>query len=260
MAFRSDLEAAHARSEALEREIAELRAENAELKVEDAVPESDGSAAGKGFKRGITIGAIAIAMLGAGFASFFWFFGSPAAAIIIATMSAATIIGALALRSVVEFCPPGFAVVLSGVGRTGPDGRKVYYRVCFGGRVVRTPILESATLFDVRPRRVEGLVSGAFARDNLPVDINFLALWRFASSEPRIHNAIDRFLGRALTEADEVVKETLKGNIRGVVAELSEKQLRHEHEQFADLVLRVAREDMDRLGIKLESVSPSLSS
>ncbi len=151
VAFRSDLDAAHARAQALEGEVAALEAENAELRgeTEPEVVDVDGQLNSVTFVT--TIELLLLAAIGLGVTVILYRYASQDAATGGGIITALVVVGLWVLRGLVEICPPGFVIVLSGRSHPGPNGSTIGYRVVTSGRVVRMPVLETANLLDCRP-------------------------------------------------------------------------------------------------------------
>jgi flotillin len=145
-------------------------------------------------------------------------------------------------------------MILSGRPTRMPDGSSVGYRVVGAGRVLRLPIIERADLLDVRARTIEGGVQNAYSKDTLPLVVGFSALVRIDSSPRHIHNAVERFLGRALKEVDRVAEETLEGHLRSVIAELTLEELRSDKDKIADLIRDSSDSDFEKLGLAVEAL------
>ena len=179
----------------------------------------------------------------------------PLTGAIVGVLAAALGVQLVALSALVLVAPPGFAIVLSGRRRPGPDGRDVGFRVISGGgRVVRMPIIETFALLDLRPQQVSGRVT-AWLQSNLSVEIDFTASIKMAGHSPRIEHAIERFLGRDLAEMRTVGKETIAGQVRACAADRSLDELQTDTERFVDLVIEASEPDLDRCGILIDTLA-----
>lgn len=154
------------------------------------------------------------------------------------------------LPSLIEVVPPGFVLVLTGRRYRGPDGRERGYRVITAGRVLRVPLLEIADRLDVQPRTIELRVRSVYSQGGAPLDVALTAVIRVASSEPRVHDAIERFLGRERAEVDRVACQIVESQLRSLVAERTLEQLRQE--RFASELTARAEPDFAALGLELE--------
>ena len=128
------------------------------------------------------------------------------------------------LKNLLYVCPPNHVLIFSGRQRTSADGRNVGFRVVFGGRSLRIPILEQVQAMSLTNISVPMSITGAYSEGaegtlGIPLSINAIANVK-VSSDPRfVGNAIERFLGRDRAEIARVAKETLEGHLRGVLAD-----------------------------------------
>ncbi|MCP4973218.1 MAG: flotillin family protein, partial [Prochlorococcus sp.] len=69
-----------------------------------------------------------------------------------------------------------------------------------------------------------------------------------------IGNAIERFLGRDRKELIQVAQETLEGNLRSVVAQLTPEQVNEDRLRFAEQIAEDVEADLRRLGLQLDTL------
>jgi flotillin len=67
-------------------------------------------------------------------------------------------------------------------------------------------------------------------------------------------NAVERFLGRSREEIYHIAKETLEGNLRGVLASLTPEEVNEDKVRFAQTLLEEAEHDMSRMGLVLDTL------
>lgn len=151
-------------------------------------------------------------------------------------------------------CNPNEILVLSGRKYKTKDGQEVGYRVIFGGRTIRIPILETIKRMDLRTMAVPIEISNAYAKGGTPLQIQAIANVKISSNPAITGNAIERFLDRNRTEIARVARETLEGNLRGVVATLTPEQLNEDRLQFAERIAQDVDDDLVRLGIHLDTL------
>ena len=65
-------------------------------------------------------------------------------------------------------------------------------------------------------------------------------------------NAIERFLGRGMGDIQQVAKETLEGNLRGVLATLTPEEVNEDRLKFADSLAAEVEHDLAKLGLHLD--------
>jgi flotillin len=144
--------------------------------------------------------------------------------------------------------------VFSGKKRKLKDGTVVGYRYIKGGRGLKIPIVESVTRLPLNTIPIELELSGALTNGVIPVNIQAMANVKIAGSEEDgLNNALERFLGRNVTDISQIAKETLEGSLRGVLATLSPEEANSQRLQFAEKVSAEARSDLQNLGLMLDT-------
>ena len=92
------------------------------------------------------------------------------------------------------------------------------YRVIKGGRAVRIPMMEKVDRMDLTNMPIEVSVRGAYSKGGIPLNVHGIANIKIAGEAPVLDNAIERFLAVERSAIMAVAKETLEGNLRGVLA------------------------------------------
>jgi len=167
------------------------------------------------------------------------------------------------VNSLVQICDPNKILIISGRKYKRQDGQLLGYRVIYGGRTFRIPILETVKTMDLSTMPVPIEVTNAYSKGGTPLDIQAIANVKVARDEAVIGNAIERFLGRGPQEIARVARETLEGNLRGVVALLTPEQLNEDRLEFAQRIASDVQDDLSKLGLhldtlKIQSVSDQL--
>ena len=159
---------------------------------------------------------------------------------------------ALAIRSVIVICPPNKVAVVSGRSRTLSDGRTVGYRVIKGGRTLRLPILEKIDFMDLNTIPIEVSVSNAYSKGAIPLDVQGVANIKISSREGVLENSVERFLGRPADYIQQIAKENLEANLRGVLATLTPEEVNEDRLKFAQTLIDEADDDIRTLGLELD--------
>src|SRR6185369_3773995 len=157
------------------------------------------------------------------------------------------------LKNLLLVSSPNEALILSG-GTHAIQGKMVGYRSIRGGRAVRIPLLERVDRMDMSNIPMDISVKGAYSKGGIPLNIQGVAHVKVPSHEPRLSNAVERFLGRTREEIAAVAKETLEGNVRGVLAQLTPEQVNQDKSAFANKLLEEAEHDMLRIGLVLDTL------
>src|SRR5205085_2135210 len=115
--------------------------------------------------------------------------------------------------------------------------REVGYRVVRGGRSLRVPLLESVDSLDLNNISIDIEVRGAYSKGGIPLNVHGIANVKLPGEEPLLNNAVERFLGRSQAEISRIAKETLEGNVRGVLAQLTPEEVNEDKTRFAQTLL-----------------------
>jgi flotillin len=158
------------------------------------------------------------------------------------------------VRQFLFICRPDEVLIFSGRKRTTADGSEVGYRVVFGGRTVRVPLLERVDAMDLSAIPLDLHVANAYSKGGIPLNLHAIANVK-VSSDPRvIMNAVERFLGRDPAELRRVAKESLEGHLRGVLARLTPEEVNEDRLKFANALLDEAEDDLRKLGLQLDTL------
>ncbi len=159
----------------------------------------------------------------------------------------------ISLRRLLYVSAPNEALVFSGTKRM-MDGREVGYAIVRGGRRLRMPLLERVESIDVTMFAIDVGVQNAYSRGGIPLNVVGVANFKVAGEEPLVNNAVERFLGRSRPEIMRIAKETLEGNLRGVLAQLTPEQVNEDKIRFAQTLIEEAEHDMNRMGLALDTL------
>ena len=92
-------------------------------------------------------------------------------------------------------------------------------------------------------------VRGAYSKGGIPLHVHGVANIKLPGEEPLLNNAIERFLGKPRQELMRIAKETLEGNLRGVLAQLTPEEVNQDKTRFAHTLLEEAEHDLNRMGL-----------
>jgi flotillin len=170
----------------------------------------------------------------------------------------------LTVRGLLYVSSPNIALIFAGrtrelptgpgVSGVSPDVRNVGYRLVRGGRSLRVPLLEQVHQVDLTMFTIDVAVQNAYSKGGIPLNVVGVANVKIAGEEPLIGNAIERFLGRERADIVRIAKETLEGNLRGVLAQLTPEQVNEDKTSFAQKLIEEAEHDMHRMGIALDTL------
>ena len=119
---------------------------------------------------------------------------------------------------------------------------------------MRLPLLETVDRMTLTNMAIELTVNNAFSRGGIPLKVHAVANIKIPSEEPLLHNAIERFLGYPREGIMRVAKDTLEGNLRGVIAELTPEEINQQKTIFQQKLIEEADKDLQRLGLVLDNL------
>ena len=158
------------------------------------------------------------------------------------------------IRANLKICQPNEVLIFSGRTRTLSDGSRVGYRVIQGGRGFRIPIIEEVASLSLNTIPIDLTVSNAYSKGGIPLMVRAIANVKISSGEHELNNAVERLLGKDLEEIQTIAKETLEGNLRGVVASLTPEEVNEDRLKFAKELLDEADNDLSVLGLQLDTL------
>ncbi|MEZ4385770.1 MAG: SPFH domain-containing protein [Nannocystaceae bacterium] len=160
----------------------------------------------------------------------------------------------LVVRNILYVCQPNEVLIFSGRNRRVGE-RILGYRIIRGGRATRWPLVETVDRMDLTNMIIELQVRGAYCRGGIPLDIQGIANIKVPGEEPLLNNTLERFLGKSREEIMKTARETLEGNLRGVLAGLTPEQVNTDKQLFAAKLTEEAEHDLSRLGLVLDTLN-----
>jgi flotillin len=170
-------------------------------------------------------------------------------AVIVAVIATALI----TIKRLLIIAPPNFAAVITGRQRQLEDGTRIGYRTVTGGRSLRVPLIEQVQWVSLGTIPLEISVSDAYSKGNIPLEVKAVANLKIASSPDIVfNNAVERLLGKPLSDIEALARETLTGNLRGVLAKLTPEEVNEDRLGFARHLSEEADHDLKKLGLQLD--------
>lgn len=158
------------------------------------------------------------------------------------------------IRANLKICQPNEVLIFSGRARALPDGSTVGYRIIRGGRGFRIPLLEEVDRLQLNTIPIDLTVTNAYSKGGIPLTVRAIANVKVASNDAELANAVERLLGKGLGEIQTIAKETLEGNLRGVLASLTPEEVNEDRLKFAKELLGEADNDLSALGLQLDTL------
>jgi len=169
----------------------------------------------------------------------------------------ALIVLGIIISRIIFICPPNEVLIFSGGHRKiAVDGedRVIGYRVVQGGRGIRIPLIEVVDRMDLTNMIIELRVQGAYSKGGIPLNVQGMANVKVSSKSAQLANAVERFLGMTREQIMAIARETLEGNLRGVLSTLTPEEVNQDREKFAGELVHEADHDLGRLGLELDTL------
>jgi len=164
---------------------------------------------------------------------------------VIGTLFIIGIPGILIAKKLIYIAAPNEVLVFSGRGG---------YRTIKGGRGYRVPLLETVDRMDLTNMIIDVAVSNAYAKGGIPLTVQGVANIKVSGHQPLLGNAIERFMDKDRRAIMKIAKDTLEGNLRGVLSQLTPEQVNDDKLQFAEKLLEEAEHDLSKLGLVLDTM------
>ncbi len=178
--------------------------------------------------------------------------------VIIGALVIAGVALALIVSRLIHICPPNEVLIFSGTTREVSDNRggfrEVGYRLIQGGRGIRIPLMERVDHLDLTIMIIDLKVQGAYAKGGIPLNVEGIANVKIGSTEEILGNGIERLLGKPREEIMRVARETLEGNLRGVLATMTPEEVNQDRVKFSQELLNEADKDLSGLGLELDTL------
>lgn len=160
---------------------------------------------------------------------------------------------AILIKKMLFICQPNEVLIFSGSQRR--EGQRVVgYKSIKGGRKLKLPLVEVVDRMDLTNMAINVAVTGAFSNGGIPLNVEGVANVKIPGGQPILGNAIERLLNKGRDEIMLIAKETLEGNLRGVLAKLTPEEVNNDKLAFAKQLMEEADQDLNRLGLVLDTL------
>ena len=157
------------------------------------------------------------------------------------------VVAALGIKKLLYIAGPNEVLVFSGGNPAGPG-----YKLLRGGRRIRIPIVEKVSRIDLTNMAVDVAVTNAYSKGGIPLSVNGVANLKVTSVQPNLGHALERFLSMSRAQIIGVAKDTLEGNLRGVLSQMTPEEVNEDKITFAEKLLEEAEHDLGKLGLTLD--------
>ncbi|QWK11918.1 MAG: hypothetical protein KNN16_06395 [Thermoflexus hugenholtzii] len=153
---------------------------------------------------------------------------------------------------------PNEVLIISGRKRkvVDPDGRKrvVGYRLVRGGAFV-WPILERVQRLSLELLTIEIQTADAYTTQGVRMVVDAVAQVKVKGDEASIALAAEQFLSKSKDDIRRVALQVIEGHLRAVLGTMSVEDLYLRRAEFARQVREAARQDLERMGLDILSLT-----
>ena len=150
-------------------------------------------------------------------------------------------------------CRPNEILIFTGGKYRQADGSFSKTDVTVGGGRWRWPIIEEVFRMDITTIPIK-VPASAYSKGGIQLRVDAIANVKLSSDQRFVRNAIERFLGRDRAEVAQVARQTLEGNLRGVLAKLTPEEVNEDRLRFAAEITSEAGNDLSKLGLQLDTL------
>ncbi|MGB1699092.1 MAG: flotillin family protein, partial [Nannocystaceae bacterium] len=172
----------------------------------------------------------------------------------VGVLGIAAVAAVLTVKRLLYVCQPNEVLIFSGRKRVLGTGIARGYRVIRGGSTLRIPLLETADRMDLTNMIIDVKVTNAYSKGGIPLTVQGIANIKIPGGEPLLSNTLERFLGSSKSDIMKTARETLEGNLRGVLSTLTPEEVNRDKERFARQLATEAEQDFNTLGLVLDTL------
>lgn len=128
------------------------------------------------------------------------------------------------------------------------------FRYVVGGGFFLVPIVEKMQEMSLNLISVQVKVHNVPDQNGALVSVDAIANVKILGDAGTLPLAIERFLGNTEEQIKEIIKQTLEGNLRGIVAGMEVEGLLRERQAFTQHVLDEAGSDLGKMGLGIDNL------
>jgi len=130
------------------------------------------------------------------------------------------------------------------------------WRAVVGGAKFRIPVLETVNRISLKTMNLADVrVEKAYSKEGVPVTIDAVANVKISGEEGMLDRAVERFLGTEARQIQQIIKETLEGQLRDIIGVLTVEELYQKRDMFVNKVLEQAGEELAKIGVIIDIIN-----
>ena len=126
------------------------------------------------------------------------------------------------------------------------------FRYVIGGGTLVIPLLEQMQEMSLNVMQVRAEVKDVPDKNGALVSVVAIANVKIKSDDQSVPLAIERFLGKSPQEIEEIIQNTLEGNLRAIVGKMEINELLRDRQTFMQNVVTEAGEDLGKMGLGVD--------
>lgn len=125
-----------------------------------------------------------------------------------------------------------------------------------GGAKFRIPVLEKVSRISLKTMNLPDVrVTEAWSKEGVPVTVETVANVKISSEEEMLARAVERFLDTEPRQIQQIIKETLEGQLRDIIGVLTVEHLYQERDMFVQKVLEQSGEELAKIGVIIDIIN-----
>jgi flotillin len=125
-----------------------------------------------------------------------------------------------------------------------------------GGAKLRIPVLEIVNSISLKTMNLPNVrVQNAYSKEGVPVTIDLVANVKIGSEHELLEKAVERFLGTSPEEIQQIIRETLEGQLRDIIGVLTVEELYQKRDMFVNKVLEQAGQELAKIGVIIDIIN-----
>jgi len=130
------------------------------------------------------------------------------------------------------------------------------WRAVVGGAKLRIPVMERVNKISLKTMNLADVrVEKAYSKEGVPVTIDAVANVKISGDEGMLDRAVERFLGTDARQIQQIIKETLEGQLRDIIGVLTVEELYQKRDMFVNKVLDQAGEELAKIGVIIDIIN-----
>ncbi len=130
------------------------------------------------------------------------------------------------------------------------------WRAVVGGARLKIPVLEKINRISLKTMNLADVrVEKAYSKEGVPVTIDAVANVKISGEEGMLDRAVERFLGTESGQVQQIIKETLEGQLRDIIGVLTVEELYQKRDMFVNKVLEQAGEELAKIGVIIDIIN-----